>query len=129
MLPLFSSLNTPDEWLAPALETCLTRMDIWMEGYRGSTELGKLEDGTGTVSTQYRIAPSNVKAQLKQLILDVLADDDLIQRLKNHFGEEQAAQYLNPEWQPYYFAAVDALPLEGDLVIDRRVSLKASCWR
>ena len=124
MLPLFSSLNTPDEWLAPALETCLTRMDIWMEGYRGSTELGKLEDGTGTVSTQYRIAPSNVKAQLKQLILDVLADDDLIQRLKNHFGEEQAAQYLNPEWQPYYFAAVDALPLEGDLVIDRRVSLK-----
>lgn len=76
------------------------------------------------MSTQYRIAPSNVKAQLKQLILDVLADDDLIQRLKNHFGEEQAAQYLNPEWQPYYFAAVDALPLEGDLVIDRRVSLK-----
>lgn len=68
------------------------------------------------MSTQYRIAPSNVKAQLKQLILDVLADDDLIQRLKNHFGRGAAAQYLNPEWQPYYFAAVDALPLEGDLV-------------
>ena len=124
MLPLLSSLNTPDEWLAPALETCLTRMDIWMEGYRGRTDIGKLEDGTGTLSAQYRIAPSNVKAQLKQLLLDVLGDEDLIQRLKNHFGEEQTAQYLNPEWQPYYFAAVDALPLTGDLVIERKVSLK-----
>ena len=124
MLPLFSSLNTPDEWLAPALETCLTRMDIWMEGYRGRTDIGKLEDGTGTLSAQYRIAPPNVKAQLKQLLLDVLGDEDLIQRLKNHFGEEQTALYLNPEWQPYYFAAVEALPLADDLVIDRTVSLK-----
>ena len=124
MLPLLSSMNTPDEWLAPALETCLTRMDIWMEGYRGRTDIGKLEDGTGTLSAQYRIAPSNVKAQLKQLILDVLGDEDLIQRLKNHFGEEQTALYLNPEWQPYYFAAVEALPLADDLVIDRTVSLK-----
>ena len=89
MLPLLSSMNTPDEWLAPALETCLTRMDIWMEGYRGRTDIGKLEDGTGTLSAQYRIAPSNVKAQLKQLILDVPGDEDLIQRLKNHFGDEQ----------------------------------------
>lgn len=110
--------------LDEVLETYLTRVDLWIEGYRQSAVLGKLDDGTATMQVQYTISPAAIKAQAKQMVLDLLADTAALPALHKALGEEAAALLLNPKLQSYYFAAIDELPLTGDMTVSRTVSLK-----
>lgn len=107
-----------------ALEPYQTRVDVWIEGYRQDALLDKLADGTTTMEVNYRVSPAAVKAQVKQMILDLLADAQLLTALTDAMGEEAAQRYLNPALQSWYFAAVDALPLSDDMTISRTFSLK-----
>lgn len=107
-----------------ALEPYQTRVDVWIEGYRQDAVLGKLEDGTTTMEVNYRVTPAALKAQVKQMTLDLLSDSELLTALTDALGEEEAQRYLNPALQSWYFAAVDALPLSDDLTISRTFSLK-----
>lgn len=114
----------PDDALAEALAPYTTKIDLWIEGYRQSAVLGKLEDGTTTMEVKYAITPAAIKAQLKQMVLDVLADATLLPKLQALLPEEQAQAFLQPLMQSYYFAAIDQLPLADELTISRTVSLK-----
>lgn len=120
---VMSSLAPADDNMPLLLDRFLTKVDIWLEGHRTGTEFGKLDDGTGTLQFSYSISPANVKAQLKQMIVDLLSDAAVVDKLTDFYGEEVAAVYLNPSWQPYYLAAVDELPLQENLTIDRTVAL------
>ena len=110
--------------LAETLETYSTKVDLWLEGYRQVAALGKLEDGRTTMEVSYQVPPAAIKAQLKQLLLDALADPVLLQRLRAWLPDDDAARYLDPELQSYYFSAIDALPLNGDFTLTRVGSLK-----
>ena len=113
---------------APGLESLTesyaTKLDIWIESFRQNAILGKLEDGTTTMEVNYAVSPSAVKAQVKQFVLDLMNDPAALESLASVMDEETAALYLNPELLSWYFDAVDALPLAGDLTISRTVSLK-----
>lgn len=109
---------------ATALESYTTKIDLWIEGYRQKALLGKTDDGTTTMEVVYQIPASAVKAQLKQMVMDLLADDDLLAKLQSVLSPEDAARYLNPALQNYYFYAIDSLPLDDNLEISRTVSLK-----
>ncbi|NCB07865.1 MAG: hypothetical protein EOM73_06860 [Bacteroidia bacterium] len=106
------------------LETYTTKIDLWIEAYREGAKLGKAEDGTTTMEVNYTIPASAFKAQLKQMVMDMLADQDLLSRLSTLIGTEAAQQYLNPELQSYYFYAIDELPVSKEMTISRTVSLK-----
>lgn len=110
--------------LQNALEPYLVRMDVWLEEYRQDAVLEKLDENTTIMQVHYVLSPAAVKAQVKQLIVDVLSDHIVLPLLKNALGEEAAALYLNPDWQSWYFAAVDALPFPGDLTLSRTISLE-----
>ena len=110
--------------LQEPLDSYLTKVDLWIEGYRQNAVLGKLDDGTATMEVNYSIPPAAVKAQIKQLVLDLLNDEAVLAGLKALLTDEQAAQLLDARQQNYYFYAVDELPLSGDLSISRTVSLK-----
>lgn len=112
------------EGLEDALATYLTRVDLWIENYRQDTVLGKLADGTTTMEVHYTVGPAAIKAQAKQLILDLLSDQTVLGVLQQALGEELSGRLLNPNLQSYYFAAVDELPLTDSLTISRTVSLK-----
>lgn len=107
-----------------ALEPYQTRVDVWIEGYRQDALLDKLADGTTTMEVNYRVSPAAVKAQVKQMILDLLADAQLLTALTDAMGEEATQRYVNPALQSWYFAAVDALPLSDDMTISRTFSMK-----
>lgn len=106
------------------LESYLTRMDLWIEGYRQNAVLGKLPDGTTTMSVYYDVPPAAIKSQAKQMVLDLLSDQVTLARLQEVAGEEMSQLLLNPNLQSYYFSAIDALPLASNLTIDRTVSLE-----
>lgn len=122
---LMSQLNSADTAkLATALEPYATKIDVWIEGFRQNALLGKAEDGTTTMRVDYTIPAAAIKAQLKQLVLDMLADEALLPRLAALLPEGGAETYLNPALQSYYFYAIDELPLNGDMTISRTVSLR-----
>lgn len=115
--------------LSEAIATYSTKIDLWLEGYRQGATLGKLEDGTSTVSVRYQVPPAAVKAQLKQMLLDVLSDPVLLLRLRSWLSGDDAARYLDPDLQEHYFAAIDALPLEGDFTLERVYSIRGGTLR
>lgn len=117
---LMEATEGAEEWISPYT----TRMDIWIEGYRQDTVLGKLEDGTSTMQISYQIPPTAIRAQAKQLIYELLSDDTALAVLTDALGEEAAQLYLSPALQEWYFSAVDALPIAEPLSISRTVSLK-----
>lgn len=123
-------LNEGDSWeLEDTLDAYLTKVDLWLEGYRESTEMGKLSDGTTTVEVSYQIPAPAIKAQLKQLIMDALADVGLTTILASHMSKDDASLLLNPRLQDFYFDAVDDLPISGMMVVDRAYTLTGETLR
>lgn len=112
-----------DAALKATLESFITRIDIWIEGYRQSAELDKLEDGTTTMAVDYVIPASAVKSQLKQLLYELFSDRDTLAFLQLALGDDLGL-YLNPLLKDWYFDCIDALPLESALTISRVFSMK-----
>ena len=109
--------------LMEALEPYLTRIDLWIEGYRQDAVLSKLADDTTVMQVNYLLNPAAIKAQVKQLVVDVLNDEPLLPLLAQAMGEENAEKYLNPALQDWYFEAVDSLPFPGDLTLSRTLAM------
>jgi hypothetical protein len=105
--------------ISESLEQYTTKIDFWLEGYRDSFQTDCLEDGTSVMKIEYNIPAAAVKAQMKQLLIDLMNDEALLGSLQALIPEEQAALFLEPSLQPYYFFAVDELPLEDDMTIHR----------
>ncbi len=116
------------QYQQPAVEQLLghiyLRTDLWIEGYRQDAVLSRLEDGSPVVTVNYAVSPASVKAQAKQIVLDVLGDEEALRELRTAMDEELAALLLEPAYQPYYFAAIDQLPLTGDLTLSRTLDMK-----
>jgi hypothetical protein len=100
----------------------LTKIDLWMQGFAEPSALEKDENGVSFMKGVYHIPAAALKAELKQLMVDLLADKTLLQLLWSKMTQEQADLYLNPALQSFYFTAVDALPLEGEITMLRRVT-------
>lgn len=124
VVPMLLTVEDQGSDLTDLLNAYSTRVDLWMEEYRQNAELDKLEDGTTTMEARYAIAPAAIKAQLKQMVGELLADSEALARLRSLISEEDAELLLNPGLLRYYEIAIDALPLNGDLTILRTVSLK-----
>ena len=122
-LTLLAELGSEDQ-LAEVMEPYKTRIDVWIEGYRQDAVLDKLSDGTTTMSVHYAVSPAAIKAEVKQLVLDMLADTRLINLLSDRLSEDEARLFLSPSLQSWYFRVIDDIPLIGDLTISRTVTLK-----
>jgi len=108
--------------MSDAIEQYTTKIDFWLEGYRSSVQMQTLEDGASVMEIEYVLPAAAVKAQLKQLLIDLMNDETLLASLRALMPADQASLYLDPSLQPYYFYAVDGLPLDGDLRIHRVLS-------
>ncbi len=105
-------------------EPYTTKIDLWIEAYRQSTQMTVAEDGATTMQIDYTIPTSAVKAQLKQLVMDLLADEPFLTALAGVLSEDGVKQYLDPSQQNYYFYTIDELPLNGNLTISRTLSMQ-----
>ncbi len=122
MINYLISANTST--IDTAAQDYLTQIDFWLDGYREDVQTTTLDDGSSAMEISYRLPPAAMKAQLKQLILDLMNDEAFLGILTAMMPAEQAALYLDPDLQPYYFYAVDGLPLEDDLTVRRVLSLQ-----
>ena len=110
--------------LSAMMEQYTTKIDFWLEGYRENVQMDTDGDGTSVMRIEYRIPPAAVKAQLKQFLVDLMNDEALLSELTALMPDSQAEKFLTPSLQPYYFYAVNELPLADDLFIGRVVSFR-----
>lgn len=108
--------------LSEAAAPYLTKIDMWMQGFAEPSALEKDENGVSFMKGVYHIPAAALKAEMKQLMVDLLADKRLLPLLWAKMSKEQADLYLNPALQSFYFTAVDALPLQGEITMLRRVT-------
>lgn len=108
--------------LETAASPYLTKVDLWMQAFAAQPAVEKNSAGLSLTKVEYSIPAASLKAELKQLLMDLLKDDTLLPLLWARMSQQQANLYLNPSLQSFYFQAVDALPLTGDIHLLRRVT-------
>lgn len=113
-----------DEWEStwlPVLNKYLLHVDLWLAGY-GDPAFQTGDAGHLTMSGTYTIPAADLKREAKYLIGQMLYDGELQNLLLPYVTLEQRITYLNPSLVYYYEACIDALPLEGDIVLSREMS-------
>ena len=115
-----------DEWEGkwmPVLEKYFLHLDLWLAGY-GTTSVDNDANGALTMSANYQIPAADLKAQAKYVIGQMLYDNELMTLLLPYVTMEQRMTYLNPTMVYFYEACIDALPLEGDIILARETSAR-----
>lgn len=108
------------EWM-PVLEKYFLHLDLWLTSY-GDPSFMTGDTGALTMSATYSIPSKDIKKEAKYLIGQMLYDTDLQNLLLPYVTLEQRITYLNPSMVYFYEACIDALPLEGDVVLAREMS-------
>ena len=115
-----------EEWEAkwlPVVEKYFLHLDLWLAGY-GDPFAMTGESGALTMSANYQIPAEDLKTQAKYVIGQMLYDNDLMTLLLPYVTMEQRMTYLNPTMVYFYEACIDALPLEGDIILSREMSAR-----
>ncbi len=110
------------KWL-PVLEKYFLHLDLWLAGY-GDPFAASSETGALTMSATYRIPADELKTQAKYVIGQMLYDNDLMTLLLPYVTMEERMTYLNPNMVYFYEACIDALPLEGEIILSREMSAR-----
>lgn len=107
-------------WL-PVLEKYFLQLDLWLTGF-GDPSFMSGNAGEMHMSATYTIPAQDLKKEAKYIISQMLFDNDLQNLLLPYVSLEQRVTYLNPSMIYFYEACIDALPLEGDIVLSREMS-------
>ncbi|MDD4079946.1 MAG: hypothetical protein PHP02_00855 [Eubacteriales bacterium] len=126
-------LNTAEStWQAAAgrkLDAYTAKMSLWLQGY---TQTSTQRDEANNLLTRIDISipPEPLKSQIKQLMLDVYNDAELLALLAQELDGRQAAAYLQPGMMNSFFTSLDQLKLSGNVessrVFDREARLVES---
>lgn len=113
-----------EEWAEkwePVLEKYYTMLDMWLAEYASATVVSG-SVGSMTMRTSYDIPAEDVKAEAKALIGQMVYDYDLQNLLAPYFTAEQRSLYLNPALVYFYEFCIDAVPLQGSIILEREMS-------
>lgn len=130
---MLNLLNIPQtswdgKWV-PALKPYESAIELWLESYASSPSVLRGEDGSATVLVRYDVPVDAVKAQLKGLWSNVLQDGTLLPLLQAQLNQAQQEAYLDANWLYYYEQVIDALPLEGSVILEREMTAKGDTLR
>ena len=114
-----------EEWEAkwlPVLEKYFLYLDLWLAGYGDPAFVTGEDVGSLRMTATYTIPAEDLKKEAKYIIGLMLYDNDLQSLLLPYVTMEQRVTYLNPTMVYFYEACIDALDLEGDVILSREMS-------
>lgn len=102
-----------------ALKPYLDKLSLWLQPY---TKIESAQDAAGKPLTTNTITVpvAAVKAQMKQMLTDAYQDQELMGLLRAQLSTAEILAYLQPSMLPGIQAAIDQLPLTGELTVLRR---------
>lgn len=119
--------NAPKEWhdkVAAHIIPYETKIGVWINGYALFST--GTENGVPYTQLACSIPAQAVKAQIKQLMIDFLGDDELLSALREILSPEEAAFYLQPGMLNTFFSAIDGVNLSGQIEIIRRYDVQGN---
>lgn len=115
-------LNTAEStWqsqVASKLDAYLMKLTVWLQGFT-KTEAARGAQGEPQTRVILTVPAAALKAQVKQLLLDMYADAELLALLAQEMDARQAAAYLQPAMLNSFFASLDLMPVNENLVSER----------
>ncbi len=125
---LLLKANTAEStWQAAAgrkLDSYTAKLSVWLQGFtKTSTEQGP--DNKVQTKAVITVPAEQLKSQIKQLLMDLYADAELLALLSQEMDGRQAAAYLQPGMMNGFFTALDQLKLTGNVESTRIFDDKA----
>lgn len=118
-----------EEYWTPVLEPYYAKMEMWLSAFGSAPSVKRDDNGGTTMLIRYEVPVSAVKEELLSLLRDALADEQLLTLLRTQMTQAQQEAYLNANLMYYYTAAVEALALDGSLVLERELTAKGDTVR
>ena len=119
---LIAAIQTaPEEWQNRAKERIAlyeTKLGLWLNGY-ASFSTGR-ENNVAYSELSCVIPAQSVKAEIKQLMVDLYGDSALLSLLREIATPQEAAAYLQPSMMNTLFGMLDNVKLEGEVKVVRR---------
>ena len=108
-------------WQAAAgrkLDTYTAKLSLWLQGF---TQNSTQRDANNNLQTRSTISvpAEQLKSQIKQLLVDLYSDAELLALLGQELDGRQAAAYLQPGMMNSFFTALDQLKLSGNVEATR----------
>ncbi|MBE5768039.1 MAG: hypothetical protein E7333_00410 [Clostridiales bacterium] len=97
-------------------------LEIWLADYAHEPETIKDKNSDARLVLRHDIPAADLKDEIKILMGQLLKDDAFVAWLHQYMDADQAAVYLNPDLLYYYEALIDAMPLEGEILLTRRLT-------
>lgn len=110
-----------NEWV-PVLAKYKADIETWLSQYASEPTV-KGETGSISMQVIYTVPAEDIKEEAKRLWAIMINDADLLALLRPEMTAQQQTLYLNPALMYFYEACIDALPLEGSLMLSRQMSM------
>lgn len=123
LLKLFTAESTWQAAAAKKLEAYSVRLSLWLQGFT-KTETVRGADLQLQTRVTLAVPAAQLKAEIKQLLLDMYTDPELLALLAQELDVREAAAYLQPGMMNGFFQALDLLPLTGNMVSERLMDTK-----
>lgn len=123
LLKLNTAESTWQGAVARKLDAYSVKLTVWMQAF---TKTETVYDAANNPQTKITVTvpAAQLKAQVKQMLLDMYADTELLALLAQEMSAREAAAYLQPGMMNSFFQTLDLLPLTGDLVSERLLNAK-----
>jgi len=118
LLKLNTAESTWQGEVARKLDAYSLKLTLWLQAF---TQSQNQYDAQNNPQTRIIITvpASQLKAQIKQLLVDAYNDTELLALLAREMDARQVAAYLQPSMRDSFFQSLDRLPLTGDMVSER----------
>ena len=118
LLKLNTAESTWQGAVARKLDAYSVKLTVWMQAF---TKTETIYDAAQNPQTRITVTvpAAQLKAQVKQMLLDMYSDAELLALLNQELNAREAAAYLQPAMMNSFFQTLDLLPLTGDLVSQR----------
>lgn len=121
-------LSIPDEeWEStwkPVTERMTKQIENWMNNFASDPVKFTTEDGESALELRYEIEPQSIRSGIIELITMILNDEEAVTLLSGKMAPEQAAIYLNKDLIWYYQEALNAMELNGPVILSRKMTTK-----
>jgi len=123
LLRLNAAESTWQAAAARKMEAYSVRLSLWLQGYT-KTETVRGDNNELQTRITVTVPVQQLKSEIKQLLLDMYGDTELLALLAQEMDSRQAAAYLQPGMLNGFFQALDLLPLTGSLISQRLMDMK-----
>ncbi len=103
----------------------MMKLGLWISSCQKITT--QSVDGQVRVTHRCEITGSELKAEMKQLMVDLYSDQEMLALLAEIFTPEEAAAYLQPGMMSTFFSMLDHIDIDSDVIIERVFDGQGNC--